>query len=589
MKNNRFLLLMLSVAMVCSCGPDLDTDRYPQNGNPSDNPSDQPSDNPSDQPSDNPSDQPSEMPDEQSQTIIYYDDLDKAAASGSYLDRWNGYINATGTGAAGVSYVGNYVKTMNTFASTGYPGASGANGFYCGAQNGTILYINDIALPTDGYGKYRFTAGFNVYLNNQNYSPEGYVTLSLSYGTTTKPLTYTVEQYERWYFVTSEFEFAAGVVPSKVSLLITFTTSNIRVDDPKLVWFGQDSGSGTAPGPDESVALKTPYYEYPETLTSSSDYVYGTLRGTTYSSKQNVRNYSYCYDVRRHNPMWVAYPCHDIWWEGGYTRPNPDPWRPNPDLKESQQSVIYAADWNSWPWSNNNKKPSDTYNYWSMTTDGGVMMSMSKGHMMRSAERGAGRSDVLFGMNEQSFYPTNINPERHAYVQVPNGSGTFDLSHWAIVEYMLSDQWKCSDTLYVVVGCWYDKDQHKAIDASNWGVPSSRSKECIVPAGRYKAILRTKSGRTGKKISDCSADELTAIAFWFPQCYDSQNEKTSIDPLAGAVMSVADVEKKIGGGFNFFPDAPSQVKQSYTISDWPGLSDVINDVLNEDFDLKQIM
>jgi hypothetical protein len=54
-------------------------------------------------------------------------------------------------------------------------------------------------------------------------------------------------------------------------------------------------------------------------------------------------------------------------------------------------------------------------------------------------------------------------------------------------------------------------------------------------------------------------------------------------------MSVADVEKKIGGGFNFFPDAPSQVKQSYTISDWPGLSDVINDVLNEDFDLNQIM
>ena len=133
MKNNRFLLLMLSVAMVCSCGPDFDTDRYPQNGNPSDNPSDQPSDNPSDQPSDDPSDQPSETPDEQSQTIIYYDDLDKSAASGNYLDRWNGYINATGTGGTGVSYVGSYVKTLNTFPSTGYPGASGENGFYCSA------------------------------------------------------------------------------------------------------------------------------------------------------------------------------------------------------------------------------------------------------------------------------------------------------------------------------------------------------------------------------------------------------------------------------------------------------------------------
>ena len=571
MKSCRVIPFILAMVMVCACGPDLDTGRSPQNGNPSDQPSDQ----------------PSETPEEQLQTIIYYDDLDKAAASGIYLDKWNGYINATGTGAAGVSYVGYYVKTMNTFASTGYPGASGANGFYCGAQNGTTLYINNIALPADGYGKYRFTAGFNVYVNNQNYSPEGYVTLSLSYGTSTKPLTYTVEKYDMWYLVTSEFEFAAGAVPSKVSLLITFTRNNIRVDDPKLVWFGQDSGSGTAPGPDVPVALKTPYYEYPETLTPSSDYVYGTLRGTTYRSKQNVRNYSYCYDVRRHNPMWVAYPCHDIWWEGGYTRPNPDPWRPNPDLNESQQSIIYATDWNSWPWSDNYKKPSDKSNYWSMTTDGGVMMS--KGHMMRSAERGAGQSDVLFGMNEQSFYPTNINPERHAYVEVQNGSGTFDLSHWAIVEYMLSDQWRCSDTLYVVVGCWYDNDQHKAIDASYRGTRSSRSKECIVPAGRYKAILRTKWGNTGKRISDCSADELTAIAFWFPQCYDSQNKKTSINPLAGAVMSVADVEKKIGGGFNFFPDAPSQVKQSYTISDWPGLSDVINDVLDEHFDLSQIM
>ena len=571
MKDIRVSVMILVMVMACACGPDFEADRVSVNDNATDNPSDL----------------PSEMPDEQSQTIIYHDNLDKEAASGNWLDRWSGYINAMGTGASGVSYVGSYIKTLNTFPSTGYPDASGANGFYCGAQSGTTLYIKDVELPADGYGKYRFTAGFNVYINNQNYSPEEYVNLSLSFGTSTKSLTYAVKQYDKWYFVTSEFELAAGAVPSKLSILVNFTTNNIRMDDPKLVWFGQGSGSGAVPEPDEPIVLKTPYFEHPETLAPSSDYLYGTLRGTTYTSKQSVRNYSYCYDVRRHNPMWVAYPCHNIWWEGGYTRPNPDPWRPNPDLTEAQQSIIYASDWNSWPWSNNDKKPSDTYNYWSMTTDGGVMMS--KGHMMRSAERGAGQSGVLFGMNEQSFYPTNINPERHAYVQVPNGSSSFDLSHWAIVEYMLSDQWRCSDTLYVVVGCWYDKDQHKAIDASNWGQKSSRSKECIVPAGRYKAILRTKSGKTGKRISDCSADELTAIAFWFPQCYDSQNKKVSIEPLSGAVMSVAEIESKIGGGFKFFPDAPSKVKESYNISDWPGLSGVINDVLDKNFDLNQIM
>lgn len=341
----------------------------------------------------------------------------------------------------------------------------------------------------------------------------------------------------------------------------------------------------------EITPLKVPYFEYPQTLKPSEDYVYGTLRGTTYSSRKNVRNYSYCYDVRRHNPMWVAYPCHSIYWEGNYIRPKPDPWRPNPDLTEQEQSIIYATDWNSWPWSSNSNKPSDTYNYWSEKSHGGVMLS--KGHMMRSAERGAGKSNVLFGMNEQSFYPTNINPERHAYVKVPdyisNGEQQyFDLSHWSMVEYILSSKWRCNDTLYVVVGCWYDKDQNKAIDASNWGKTSKRSKEVIVPQGRYKAILRTRSGNTGKRISECSASELTAIAFWFDQCFDSQNQKTSLPTLSNAIMSVADLEKKIGSEFSFFPDAPAQVKESYDVSHWPGLSNIVDDPVNSSFDLSQI-
>ena len=338
-----------------------------------------------------------------------------------------------------------------------------------------------------------------------------------------------------------------------------------------------------------AVELNSPYFEYPVTLKQSGNYVYGTLRGTTYSSRKNVRNYSYCYDVRRHNPMWVAYPCHSIYWEGGYTRPNPDPWRPNPQLDESQQSVIYASDWNAWPWASNDGKPSDQYNYWTYTNASNVMLS--KGHMMRSAERGAGRTNVLFGMNEQSFYPTNINPERDRYVEVPNGNGKFNLSHWAIVEYVLSNDWRCSDTLYVVVGCWYDKDQHEAVDASYWEYRSSKSKVCKVPAARYKAILRTKKGNTGKRISECSADELMSIAFWFPQCFDSgsyANKKTQIEPLANAVLSVSELEQKIGGDFVFFPDAPEKAKESFSTSDWPGLDDVINDPLNSSFDLNQI-
>ena len=107
----------------------------------------------------------------------------------------------------------------------------------------------------------------------------------------------------------------------------------------------------------------------------------------------------------------------------------------------------------------------------------------------------------------------------------------------------------------MVVGCWYDKDQHEAVDASNWGKRSSKSKGCKVPAARYKAILRTKKGNTGKRISECSADELMAIAFWFPQCFDPgsyKNKKDYIEPLSNAVLSVAELEEKIGGDFSFF-------------------------------------
>ena len=53
-------------------------------------------------------------------------------------------------------------------------------------------------------------------------------------------------------------------------------------------------------------------------------------------------------------------------------------------------------------------------------------------------------------------------------------------------------------------------------------------------------------------------------------------------------MSVADLEKKIGSEFSFFPDAPAQVKESYDVSHWPGLSNIVDDPVNSSFDLSQI-
>ena len=94
-----------------------------------------------------------------------------------------------------------------------------------------------------------------------------------------------------------------------------------------------------------------------------------------------------------------------------------------------------------------------------------------------------------------------------------------------------------------------------------------------MPTARYKLVLRTKTGSTGKPIWQCSADEVMAIGFWFPQNFTGE-KLSSLPPLADYIYSVSDIEKKIGSEFSFFPLAPEGVKDSYNINDWPGLSDI---------------
>ena len=305
------------------------------------------------------------------------------------------------------------------------------------------------------------------------------------------------------------------------------------------------------------------YIERPTTVIANADYKYVDHRGTTYKSRKNVRNYEACYDIRRHNPMWVAYPCHQIYWEGGYTRPVKDPWRPDPSFSEDEQSIIYASDWNNWPWSSTDGKPTDKYIYWSPMPSG---KTVTKGHLMRSAERGCGNKNNPIDLNIQTFYPTNIAPERYL-------NETSSDSHWDMIEQLLPDKWRCNDTLYVVVGCYYGDNSWILQDACDWGRTSSVSKDCLMPTARYKLVLRTKNGNTGKPIWECSADEVMAIGFWFPQSFTGE-KLSSLPPLADYIYSVSEIEKKIGGEFSFFPLAPTEAKKKYNINDWPGLSSI---------------
>ena len=557
------LLIVTLVFGFNACKPESVPEK-PDQEQPAPKPEPEPEPEPNPEPEPEPEPEPKPEPEpEPSETVIYYDNLDKVKSdvNNNYFNTWSDCRNMEGTGIATVTYDGSYTSVRSSFSSTGYPGASGVNGVYY-SRDGARIEINSIGLPSDKR-TYKLTVGMCAFKKDVVPNKTFTITVSDEHGKKSYNLNYTVKKYgQSWFLATSVFEVSATET-TRLNIKITALADGAqgRTDDLRLVTTTDtasetfDFGHGAEPGKD--------YIERPATLKANADYKYVDHRGKTYRSQKDVRNYEACYDIRRHNPMWVAYPCHEIYWEGGYTRPRPDPWRPDPSFSESEQSIIYASDWNSWPWSATSGKPSDKYYYWSPLPS---KNTVGKGHMMRSAERGCGNSSKLFDLNTQTFYPTNIAPERYL-------NETETDSHWSMVEYILPNEWRCSDTLYVVVGCYYGDDTWVLKDACNWGETSSKSKDCLMPTARYKLVMRTKSGSTGKPIWECSADEVMAIGFWFPQSFTGE-KLNSLPPLADYIYPVADIERMIGGEFEFFPLAPEGVKNSCNISDWPGLSSI---------------
>ena len=361
-------------------------------------------------------------------------------------------------------------------------------------------------------------------------------------GSSQVPVSYTRSTTNDWALATAVFTLTE--VPEKLTIRFVSDDYNIRMDDITLTTTDQT--------PTQSITfpkvMNYPWAELPVKV-ENADYKYITHYAETIRTKQRVRNYTACYDTRRHNPLWVAYPNHACYQEGGYARTKPDPWRPDPQLTTDQQSVIYGKDWADWPWSASGGESTDLYQYWTLFNG----ISFTRGHLLASANRGGAGSEL----NKQTFQASNIAPEEYLYEE-----------HWDSVEIMLSDYWTCADTIYVVAGCYYGDDSKTCYDAASWNDHSALSKQCVIPEARYKVFLRTKSGSTGKNIAQCTADELMAIGVWFPQNLDGRTPAYT-PPLSDYVMSVADIELKLGGTISFFSSAPADVKETYNISDWP--------------------
>ena len=232
---------------------------------------------------------------------------------------------------------------------------------------------------------------------------------------------------------------------------------------------------------------------------------------------KTARNYTVCFSAEHHCPVWVAAPRHSMY-ESGASRTD-----------------AYGKDPNI---------PSDIQ-YNSKSTGGGC----NKGHMLGSAERLS-----TSATNKQVFYYTNIAPQYSSTFNTGGGA-------WNTLEDWVDGQ-VCSDTLYVVIGAYFDNYTDKrGNSASPKKISFGGRSDVSCPTMFYYILMRTKSGSSGKSLSQCKASEIKCAAFVRSHKTEKGTKVSSQD-----LMSVSDLEKVTG--FTYFPNVPHAPKSTYSASDW---------------------
>ena len=319
----------------------------------------------------------------------------------------------------------------------------------------------------------------------------------------------------------------------------SFTTFQ-EEDAPAPVIPDNPSGPDTPPGPDNPDVPVTPvpsdgnvigWYELPlMPLGKSGDYYVNTTDNTQYYAwhmctggekgpgGKTARNYTVCYSGKYHCPLWVAAPRHDMY------------------VGKAGRNDSYRRD---------SHIPLDIQ-YSSKSTGGGC----NKGHMLGSAER---TSSV--NTNRDVFYYPNIAPQLSSGFNTGGGG-------WNLLEDWVDKQ-VCADTLYEVIGCYFDKYTDGYNITQNPQVISFGGRNDVsMPTMFYYVLLRTKKGNSGKALKNCEASELKCAAFVRAHSNSLKGQK----PSSREMMSVADLEKLTG--VTFFPNVPNAPKSSYSASDW---------------------
>ena len=283
------------------------------------------------------------------------------------------------------------------------------------------------------------------------------------------------------------------------------------------------------PTPDPTpVAGKYNWAELPVMYDSDSNGVHDTDNNLYYAhhicaggeknAQRNgtARNYTVCFSGKHHCPLWVAAPRHKSY-ESGASRTD-----------------AYAVD---------PKIPSNIQ-YNSKSTGG----DCNKGHMLGSAERLSSTAT-----NKQVFYYTNIAPQYSSTFNTGGGA-------WNNLEDHIDDL-VCSDTLYVVIGCYFEAFTKNGVSASPKTIEFGGRKDVSCPTMFYYALLRTKKGNSGKSVHDCSASELQCAAFTICHAMGKGHK-----PEAADMMSISELEKLTG--VKYFPNVPQAPKDTYNSSEW---------------------
>ncbi|MCH5329448.1 MAG: DNA/RNA non-specific endonuclease [Alistipes sp.] len=290
---------------------------------------------------------------------------------------------------------------------------------------------------------------------------------------------------------------------------------------------GGDGGGEGDKGGGETVTnvYRTGWAELPVERSTKYDaatlyYAHHLCAGGEKNAQNNgkARNYTVCFSSAHHCPVWVAAPRHKMY-EGSTKRT--DAYAPDPEIPSGIQYLQESAG-------------NSTYN---------------RGHMLGSAER-----TVSAATNRQVFYYTNIAPQKNDTFNTGGGAWN-KLEDWV-------DGKICSDTTYIVIGTYFDSyTDGYGYSASPKKITYGGRSDVSCPTMFYYILLRTKSGKTGKSVTECRRDELMCAAFVRSHECAKGTEVSRKD-----MISVAALEEITG--FTYFANVPEAPKDSFNPSDW---------------------